>query len=250
MYAQDGEFLPPNASKVTGRDAIKAAWQAMFQIPGVGLTFTTDKFVFGKSADLAVDIGSYDFKSSSGASSTTEKGKSVVTWVKRDGTWQVLTDMFSSDAPMLQSTPSPTAAVPCAGVDDDAGRSNARRPASSGNTWNDDHHHDGAGNPDLAAFDDHNHDADTARRTGDTAGALVGAYYSARLARRHEGQIARIERSALCLFALPCLLLASASNEWRPRRHRAPTPSVRRRRRAGARAIPSSSWRRSRRPSS
>jgi uncharacterized protein (TIGR02246 family) len=109
MYATDGEFLPPNATKVTGRDAIKAAWQSMFQIPGVGLTFTTDKFVFGQSADLAVDIGSYDFKSESGASSVTDKGKSVVTWVKRDGTWQVLTDMFSSDAPPLPSTPTPPA---------------------------------------------------------------------------------------------------------------------------------------------
>ena len=107
IYAQDGEFLPPNSSKVTGRDAIKAAWQAMFQIPGVGLTFTTDKFVFGKSVDLAVDIGSYDFKSASGGSSVNDKGKSVVTWVKRDGTWLVLTDMFSSDAPMLPSTPTP-----------------------------------------------------------------------------------------------------------------------------------------------
>ncbi len=109
MYAPDGEFMPPNASKVTGRDAIKAAWQSMFQIPGVGLTFTTDKFVFGKSADLAVDIGSYDFKSASGGSSSSDKGKSVVTWVKRDGNWQVLTDMFSSDAPTLPTTPTPPA---------------------------------------------------------------------------------------------------------------------------------------------
>jgi uncharacterized protein (TIGR02246 family) len=111
MYATDGEFMPPNAPKVTGRDAIKAAWQGMFQIPGVGLTFTTDKFVFSKSADLAVDIGSYDFKSESGGSSVNDKGKSVVTWVKRDGTWLVLTDMFSSDAPALPSSPTPAPAA-------------------------------------------------------------------------------------------------------------------------------------------
>lgn len=106
IYAQDGEFLPPNSPKVTGRDSVKAAWQAMFQIPEVSLTFTTEKFVFGSSADLAVDVGSYQYKSSSAGSSVTDQGKSVVTWVKRDGTWLVLTDMFSSDAPMLPSTPS------------------------------------------------------------------------------------------------------------------------------------------------
>lgn len=111
LYAQDGEFMPPNASKVTGRDAIKGAWQAMFQIPGVGLTFTTDKLVVAQNADMAVDIGSYDFKSESGGSSVTDKGKSVVTWVKRDGTWLVMTDMFSSDAPALPSTPTPPAAA-------------------------------------------------------------------------------------------------------------------------------------------
>lgn len=107
LYAQDGEFMPPNASKVTGRDAIKGAWQAMFQIPGVGLTFATDKLVLSQNADMAVDIGSYDFKSESGGSSVTDKGKSVVTWVKKDGTWLVMTDMFSSDAPPLPSTPTP-----------------------------------------------------------------------------------------------------------------------------------------------
>jgi hypothetical protein len=83
----------------------------MFQIPGVGLTFTTEKFIFGKSADLAVDIGSYDFKTEAAGSSTADKGKSVVTWVKRDGSWQVLTDMFSSDAPALPSTPTPPPAA-------------------------------------------------------------------------------------------------------------------------------------------
>lgn len=107
MYAQDGEFMPPNASKVTGRDAIQGAWQGMFQIPGVGLTFTTDKLIVAQGADMAVDIGSYDFKSEAGGSSVNDKGKSVVTWVKKDGTWLVMTDMFSSDAPPLQSTPTP-----------------------------------------------------------------------------------------------------------------------------------------------
>jgi uncharacterized protein (TIGR02246 family) len=111
MYAQDGEFMPPNSPKVTGRDAIKDAWEKMFQIPGVGLTFTTDKFVFAKGGDMAVDIGSYDFKSEAGGSSVSDKGKSVVTWVKVDGTWQILTDMFSSDAPPLPSTPTVPAPV-------------------------------------------------------------------------------------------------------------------------------------------
>jgi hypothetical protein len=106
----------------------------MFQIPGVGLTFATDKFVFGSSNDLAVDIGSYEFKSSSGGSSASDKGKSVVTWVKRDGTWQVLTDMFSSDAPPLQSTPTPSAPAASAATPAEAAPGTALTPGAPGTT--------------------------------------------------------------------------------------------------------------------
>ncbi|MBI1211589.1 MAG: SgcJ/EcaC family oxidoreductase [Alphaproteobacteria bacterium] len=105
MYASDGELMPPNSPKAAGRDAIKDAWGKMFEIPGFGLTFTTDKLTFSQSGDLAVDVGTYNYKSEAAGSSVSDAGKYVVTWVKRDGTWQVLTDMFSSNAPMLPPTP-------------------------------------------------------------------------------------------------------------------------------------------------
>lgn len=104
IYAEDGQFLPPNGPKAVGREAVEKNWAGAVGLPGMSLTFETEKFVFSKSGDLAVDIGTYKFA----AGGQTDSGKSVVTWTKRDGKWLVLTDMYSSDAP--PPPPAPPAA--------------------------------------------------------------------------------------------------------------------------------------------
>lgn len=108
IYAEDGQMLPPNAPKAVGREALEKGWAGLMGMPGMALTFETEKFVFAKSGDLAVDIGTYKFT----AGGQTETGKAVVTWTKRDGKWLVLTDMFSSDQP-----PAPPAAPAVAPVE-------------------------------------------------------------------------------------------------------------------------------------
>jgi len=108
IYAEDGEMLPPNAPKAKGREALQKGWEEMFKIPDVNLTFDTERFVFAKSGDLAVEVGTYKFA----GAGMTDTGKAVVTWIKKDGKWQVLTDMFSSDAPPPAPAPAPAATVP------------------------------------------------------------------------------------------------------------------------------------------
>lgn len=110
IYAEDGQFLPPNGPKAVGREAIEKSWAGAVGLPEMSLTFETEKFVFSKSGDLAVDIGTYKFA----AGGQTDAGKSVVTWTKRDGKWLVLTDMYSSDAP---PPPAPAAATLAAPVE-------------------------------------------------------------------------------------------------------------------------------------
>ncbi len=107
IYAEDGQMLPPNAPKAVGREALEKGWAGLMGMPGMTLTFETEKFVFAKSGDLAVDIGTYRFA----AGGQTDTGKSVVTWTKRDGKWLVLTDMFSSDLPVAPPA-APTAPAP------------------------------------------------------------------------------------------------------------------------------------------
>ena len=105
LYAEEGALMPPNAPKAQGREAVQKGWEGLFQMPGFALTFETERFVIAKSGDVAVDIGTYNLN----AGGATDIGKAVVTWVKKDGKWQVLTDMFSSDAP---AAPAPAATAP------------------------------------------------------------------------------------------------------------------------------------------
>jgi uncharacterized protein (TIGR02246 family) len=110
LYAEDGELMPPNVPKAVGREAIEQGWAGFLGLPGMTLTFETEKLVVAKSGDVAVDINNYKFSVGEGAAATAEVGKSVVTWVKRDGKWYVLTDMFSSNAAPVEPAPAADAA--------------------------------------------------------------------------------------------------------------------------------------------
>lgn len=109
VYAENGQLMPPNSPKAVGRDALVQAWTGVTSIPGVQLTFETESLTFAKSGELAVEVGTYKMVMGEGAAQATETGKSVVTWIRKDGKWQVLTDMFSSDA-----APAAPAAAPAA----------------------------------------------------------------------------------------------------------------------------------------
>jgi ketosteroid isomerase-like protein len=112
IYSENGIMLPPNAPRVAGRDALEKSWTGMANIPGVELSFDTDSLTFAKSGELAVEVGHYSFAAGEGAAKTTELGKSVVTWIRKDGKWQVLTDMFSSDAAATPAAPAEAAPAP------------------------------------------------------------------------------------------------------------------------------------------
>ena len=127
IYAENGEMLPPNMPKAVGRSAIEQGWNGFMSMPGMQLTFETQALTFAKSGELAVETGTYRFVVGEGAAQSTELGKSVVTWIKKDGKWQVLTDMFSSDAP-------PAAPATPAATETPAPAEGASAPAAEGTT--------------------------------------------------------------------------------------------------------------------
>lgn len=133
LYVEDGEMLPPNLPKAVGRAAIEQGWNGFTSMPGMALTFETDKLVFAQSGDIAVETGTYKFSAGEGAAQTTEVGKSVVTWQKKDGKWHVLTDMFSSDtAPTPPAAPAAPVDATVAPADGAAVPADATAPATSG----------------------------------------------------------------------------------------------------------------------
>lgn len=110
VYAENGQLLPPNSPKAVGREALVQAWTGVTSIPGLQLTFETESLTFAKSGELAVEVGTYKMVMGEGATQATDTGKTTVTWIRKDGKWQVLTDMFSSDA----AAPAAPAAAPAA----------------------------------------------------------------------------------------------------------------------------------------
>src|SRR5207245_9463257 len=61
IYAEDAEFLPQGAPRVTGRAAIRSAWAQMLTAPNVSLTTEPTKILVSSAGDVAHMTGSYRF---------------------------------------------------------------------------------------------------------------------------------------------------------------------------------------------
>ncbi|MFZ1989310.1 MAG: DUF4440 domain-containing protein, partial [Alphaproteobacteria bacterium] len=112
MYADDGGVYAPNAPPAIGHEAVLATWVNLLQTPGFALNFQPSKITIAASKDLAVDVGTYTLKTGDVNAPKVENGKYVVTWVKRDNSWKVYTDMFSSDTAPPPSASTAESAAP------------------------------------------------------------------------------------------------------------------------------------------
>src|SRR5437879_13196934 len=59
IYAEDGEFLPPGAPRVSGRAAVRSAWAALLKAPNLSLTFASSKVAVSSAGELTVATGPY-----------------------------------------------------------------------------------------------------------------------------------------------------------------------------------------------
>ncbi len=100
FYAEDGEFLAPNAPRVRGRAAIRAAWAQLLRLPNVAIIFAPAKVWVSSAGDLAYETGPYRLTYDGPKGKRVEQpGKFVVTWRKVGGNWKVQYDIFNSDKP-------------------------------------------------------------------------------------------------------------------------------------------------------
>lgn len=105
LYADDGVFMPPNSPEVKGKDDLTRAWTAMLNTPGFNYQLSSDKLEFATSADVATDLGRYQYSAGNGGATASDQGKSVISWVKRDGQWKILAHAYSSNQPIVPPTP-------------------------------------------------------------------------------------------------------------------------------------------------
>jgi len=98
VYAEDGEFLPPGAPRVSGRAAVRSAWAAILKAPNLSLTFESSKVVVSRAGDLAIATGPYKLGMDGPKGQRIEDaGKFVEAWTRVNGEWKVLGNIFNSD---------------------------------------------------------------------------------------------------------------------------------------------------------
>lgn len=99
MYAEDGAFMPPNASIGKGRAAIEKNWAGMMATPAFDLNFAPEQIIVSSSGDMALDRGTYRLTVAPDGKPQVDTGKYVVVWRKIDGEWKAAADIINSDLP-------------------------------------------------------------------------------------------------------------------------------------------------------
>jgi len=111
LYADDGVVMPPGASALVGRDAIRdfiATDSANSK--AAGLTMNIASTDMGVTPDLAWDRGSFTVTDAAGA--TVDSGNYVSVIKKVDGKWMLFRDIWNSDkapAPAAEPAAEPAA---------------------------------------------------------------------------------------------------------------------------------------------
>ena len=107
FYADDAVVMPPNQAAVTTKDGIRNLWKGFLDILQ-DISWKTTRVEVAKSGDMAFLTGTYEMTMKDG---TKDHGKYCEVWEKKDSTWKVGIDMFSSDLPAQPaSSPAPGAA--------------------------------------------------------------------------------------------------------------------------------------------
>jgi len=96
-YSENAILMPPNATRVDGRDGIAGYWGAAFEAGVTNLVVeSTDFEVLG---DTAIDVGNWQVTVPDGKGGTmTPTGKYLLVWKRNgDGVWQVSRDIWNDD---------------------------------------------------------------------------------------------------------------------------------------------------------
>lgn len=100
VYAEDADFLPSGAPRVSGRAAIRSTWAQLLKAPNLALTFQPTKVVVSSAGDVAYETGGYRIGMDGPKGKRIEDaGKFVVVWKRVNGDWKVQYDIFNSDKP-------------------------------------------------------------------------------------------------------------------------------------------------------
>lgn len=96
VYSEDAKILPPDASIIEGREAIRRRWTLP---PGVEILHhaaTPEEITI--EGNYAYDVGYYEGSSrrEGQARASAFRGKYVIVWKKEEGDWKMYLDIWNS----------------------------------------------------------------------------------------------------------------------------------------------------------
>lgn len=92
LHATNARQFPPNAAPVVGREALRAQWEALFNLDA---SWEPTEAHVSASGDMAYDFGTATINTAEGPMPS----KYLVVWVREGGAWKVAVDMFSPNQP-------------------------------------------------------------------------------------------------------------------------------------------------------
>jgi len=108
-YADDADWLPPNAPIVHGKTAIRAGWAKLIGNPGFTIDWQISKLEVARSGDLAYTIYTHQMSlDGPNGKPITDQGKDMAVWKKHpDGAWKMVADTFNSDLAVKSQAKTP-----------------------------------------------------------------------------------------------------------------------------------------------
>ena len=101
FYTDDALLFPPNASLVTGKEAIRAVTSELLSTPGWAARWQTTKVEVSRSGDLAYSYGPQESTvNDAEGNPVSDRQKWVGVWKKQpDGSWKCVVLILNSDGP-------------------------------------------------------------------------------------------------------------------------------------------------------
>ncbi|MEZ4601237.1 MAG: SgcJ/EcaC family oxidoreductase [Syntrophotaleaceae bacterium] len=98
LYTENGQVLAPNCDLLTGKKAIQAFWQTLFDMGIKGIKLKTVEVEI--HGDTAIEVSNYTVHGEEGQEF--DRGKYIVIWKQEKGRWKLHRDIYNSSMPAPQ----------------------------------------------------------------------------------------------------------------------------------------------------
>jgi len=103
FMAEDGETLAPNEPVARTKEAIRASWNGLMQLPDAKISWQAERAQVAESGELGYTSGTYSLSFTGADGKTvTDNGKYLEVWKKVDGKWKCLSDAYNSSMALSQ----------------------------------------------------------------------------------------------------------------------------------------------------